>query len=132
MHTLARLFIGIGALWSAAASAQSDATLADVVICATAADARNYATTHQDAIQRAIQAELTGKACVVGKIAFVPGKQSDRIEQKDATYVVTEITVVGVSTPLGVLGLRPSLAFTLLRSRGERASDGIGTDRAPS
>ena len=90
------------------------------MICATAADAKNYATTHQDAIQRAIEREVTGKACVVAKIAFVPGKQSDRIEQKDAIYAVTEITIVGVSTPLGVLGLRPSLAYTLLRLQDER------------
>ena len=85
------------------------------MICATAADARNYATTHKDAIQNAIAGEITGKACVVAKIAFVPGKQSDRIAQKDATYAVTEIMIVGVSTPLGVLVIPPNLAYTLLR-----------------
>jgi len=88
MRTLPQVLIGAAMLWSPAAFAQPATTLADVVICATAADARNYATTHKDAIQNAIAGEITGKACVVAKIAFVPGKQSDRIEQKDATYAV--------------------------------------------
>jgi hypothetical protein len=130
MRMIGQLLIGAATLWSPAVSAQPVATLADVVICATAADARSYATAHQGAIQRAIEAERTGKACVVAKVAFVPGKQSDRIEQEDATYAVTEITIVGVSTPLGVLGVPPNLAYTLLRLQDERA--GAGTDRTPS
>jgi hypothetical protein len=115
MRMINQLLIGAATLWSSAASAQPGATLADVVVCATAADARSYAATHKDAIQNAIAGEITGKACVVAKIAFVPGKQSDRLEQKDATYAVTEIMIVGVSTPLGVLGIPPNLAYTLLR-----------------
>jgi len=126
MRTIAQLLIGVATLWSSvawssAASAQPAATLADVVICATAADAKNYATTHQDGIQRAIERTIDGKACVVAKIAFVPGKQSDRIEHKDATYAVTEIMIVGVSTPLGVLGISPNLAYTLLRVQDQGA-----------
>jgi hypothetical protein len=115
MRMIGQLLIGAATLWSPAAFAQPAATLADVVVCATAADARNYATTHKDVIQSAIAGEITGKACVVAKVAFVPGKQSDRLEQKDATYAVTEITIVGVSTPLGVLGIPPNLAYTILR-----------------
>jgi hypothetical protein len=115
MRMIGQLLIGAATLWSSAASAQPAATLADVVVCATAADARSYAATHKDAIQNAIAGEITGKACVVAKIAFVPGKQSDRLEQKDATYAVTEIMIVGVKTPLGVLGIPPNLAYTLLR-----------------
>jgi hypothetical protein len=115
MRMIGQFFVGVATLWSFAASAQPAATLADMVICATAADARNYATTHKDAIQSAIAGEITGKACVVAKIAFVAGKQSDRLEQKDATYVVTEIMIVGVSTPLGVLRIPPNSAYTLLR-----------------
>jgi len=109
------LLVGAATFWSLAASAQPAATLADIVICATAADAKNYATTHRDAIQTAIDRTIDGKACVVARIAFVPGKQSDRIEQKDATYAVTEIMIVGVSTPLGVLKIAPNHAYTLLR-----------------
>jgi len=115
MHTLPRLLIGAAMLWPSAASAQPATTLADIVICATAADAKNYATTHKDAIQKAIDGAIDGKACLVARIAFVPGKQSDRIEHRDATYAVTEIMIVGVSTPLGVLGIAPNRAYTLLR-----------------
>jgi hypothetical protein len=119
MRTLAQLLIGAAVLWVSTASAQPDATLADVVICATAADAKNYASRHKDGIQRAIERTIDGKACVVARIAFVPGKQSDRIEHKDATYAVTEIMIVGVSTPLGVLGVSPNMAYTLLRLQDE-------------
>ena len=115
MRMIGQLLIGAATLWSPAAFAQPATTLADVVICASAADAKTYATTHKDAIQNAIAGEITGKACVVAKIVFLPGKESDRLEQKDATYAVTEITIVGVSTPLGVLGIAPNLAYTLLR-----------------
>ena len=115
MRTLPQLLIGAAMLWCSAAFAQPAATLADVVICATAADAKHYANMHKDGIQRAIDGAIDGKACLVAKIAFVPGKQSDRIEHKDAIYAVTEIMIVGVSTPLGVLGMRPNLAYTLLR-----------------
>ena len=115
MRTLSRLFIGMAILWPCAASAQPATTLADVVICATAADAKTYATTHKDAIQKAIDSAIDGKACLVARIAFVAGKQSDRIAHRDATYAVTEIMIVGVSTPLGVLGIAPNRAYTLLR-----------------
>ena len=115
MRMIGQLLIGAATLWSPAALAQPAATLADVVVCSTAADARDYATTHKDAIQNAIAGEITGKACVVAKIAFVAGEQSDRIEQRDATYAVTEIMIVGVSTPLGVLRISPNHAYTLLR-----------------
>jgi len=126
MRTLAQLLIGAATLWSSAAFAQPATTLADAVICATAADARKYATTHRDGIQRAIERTIDGKACVVARIAFVPGKQSDRIEHKDATYAVTEIMIVGVSTPLGVLGITPNLAYTLLRLQDQQ----VGTRSA--
>jgi len=119
MRNLPQILVGVATLWCSAVSAQPATTLADAVICATAADAKTYATTHRDAIQNAIAGEITGKACVVAKVAFVPGKQSDRIEQKDATYAVTEITIVGVSTPLGVLGIPPNAAFTLLRLQNQ-------------
>jgi hypothetical protein len=115
MRTTLQLLIGAATLWSSTSFAQPATTLADIVICATAADAKNYARTHQDGIQRAIERTMDGKACVVAKIAFVPGKQSDRIEHRDATYAVTEIMIVGVSTPMGVLGISPNLAYTLLR-----------------
>ena len=42
-------------------------------------------------------------------------EQGDRIEHSDATYAVTEILIVGVKTPGGVLRMRPNVAYALLR-----------------
>lgn len=57
-----------------------------VVICATAADAKNYAAVHKDNIKSAIERETNAKTCLVAKVAFLPGKQLDLVEDKDATY----------------------------------------------
>jgi len=106
---------------SVSASAQQKVVTDNVVICATAADAKNYATTHKQNIKSAIERETDAKTCVVAKIAFMPGKQTDRIEDKDATYAVTEILIVAVSTPYGLLRMRPNVAYTLLRLHEEQA-----------
>jgi hypothetical protein len=92
-----------------------------VLVCATEADAKNYAMVHKDQIQSSIEGEKDAKSCLVVKVAFVPGKQSDRLEQSDATYAVTEILVVAVKTPYGFVGMRPNLAYTLLRLKEEKA-----------
>jgi hypothetical protein len=57
---------------------------------------------------------------LVAKIAFLPGKQLDLIEDKDATYTVTEILIVAVSTPDGLVKIGPNLAYTLLRRPEEQ------------
>ena len=91
----------------------------NVLVCATPADARSYAASHKDAVQDSIAGEADGKAdekaCVASKVVFIPGKQSDRIEHSDATYAVTEILIVAVKTPYGVLRMRPNVAYALLR-----------------
>lgn len=92
----------------------------DALICATAADARDYAATHEDKVQAAIDSVTDAKSCLVTKVAFVPGKQTDRMQQKNATYVVTEILVVAVNTPYGYLSIHPSVAYTLLKLEEER------------
>jgi hypothetical protein len=92
----------------------------DVVICATAADAKDYAATHKDTIQRSIESERDGRACLVANVAFMAGRQSERFQHKDATYVVTEILIVGVKTRYGLLSMRPNLAYTLLKVEEEK------------
>jgi hypothetical protein len=89
----------------------------NVLVCATPADAKSYAASHKDALQSAIagEADEKAKACVVSKVVFIPGKQSDRIEHSDATYAVTEILIVAVKTPYGVQRMRPNVAYALLR-----------------
>ena len=90
------------------------------LVCATEADAKNYAMLHKDQIQTSIEGEKDAKSCLVVKVAFVPGKQSDRFQQQDATYAVTEILIVAVKTPYGFVSMRPNLAYTLLRLNEEK------------
>jgi hypothetical protein len=99
----------------AQAEMQSDVKEDNVLVCATPADAASYAATHKDAIQSSIAGQADEKACLVTKVLFIPGKQSDRIEHNDATYAVTEILIVGVKTPYGILRTRPNVAYTLMR-----------------
>jgi hypothetical protein len=85
-----RLLIGSLLLSSSTAFAQpqlktDDVRTDGVLVCATEADAKNYATVHKDEIQSSIEGEKDAKACLVVRVAYVPGKQSDRIEHKDAT-----------------------------------------------
>jgi hypothetical protein len=100
---------------SLCASAESVVTTDNVVICATAADAKNYAALHKHDIKSAIERETDAETCLVAKIAFFPGRQTDLVQDKNATYAVTEILIVAVSTPYGLLNIRPNLAYTLLR-----------------
>jgi hypothetical protein len=92
-----------------------EATTDKVLICATPADAKSYAASHKDVLQSSIAAEVDEKACLVTKVVFIPGKQSERIEHNDGTYAVTEILIVAVKTPYGVLRMRPNVAYTLMR-----------------
>lgn len=121
MRKIIQVLVGVLLLSSSSAFAQSEVRTDGVLVCATAADAKNYATLHKDAIKSAIDGEKDAKSCLVVKVAFMPGKQADRIEQKDATYVVTEIMIVAVKTPYGFLRMRPNLAYTLIRVDDERA-----------
>jgi hypothetical protein len=99
----------------AQAEVQADVKEENVLVCATPADAKSYAASHKDAVQSSIASHAGEKACLVSKVFFISGQQSDRIEHSDATYAVTEILIVGVKTPTGVLRTRPNLAYTLMR-----------------
>ena len=121
-----QLLIGAVLLSSSSALAQQevqpDVKTADaVLVCATAADAKNYAALHKDAIKSAIEGEKDAKACLIAKVAYLPGKQTERIEDKDTTYVLTEILIVAVKTPYGLLKMRPNLAYTLMPVDEEKA-----------
>jgi hypothetical protein len=92
-----------------------------VLVCATAADAKNYATLHKNKIRNAIEGEIDAKACLIAKVAYLPGKQTERIEDNDTTYILTEILIVAVKTPYGMLKMRPNLAYTLMPVDEEKA-----------
>jgi hypothetical protein len=126
MRKMIQFLIGAVLLSSASAFAQQEVqpglkTADGVLVCATAADAKNYAALHKNAIRSAIEGEVDAKACLIAKIAFLPGKQTERIEDKDTTYVLTEILIVAVKTPYGMLKMRPNLAYTLMPVDEEKA-----------
>jgi len=97
------------------AQVQGDVKEENVLVCATPADAKSYAASHKDAVQSSIAEQADEKACLVTKAFFISGQQSDRIEHRDGTYAITEILIVAVKTPYGVLRMRPNVAYTLLR-----------------
>ena len=99
----------------AQAEVQAEPTEDNVLVCATPADAKSYAASHNDAVQSSIANKADEKACLVTKVVFIPGKQGDRIEHSDATYAVTEILIIAVKTPFGVQRMRPNVAYALLR-----------------
>jgi len=45
----------------------------------------------------------------------------DRVRNKDGSYAVTEILIVGVATPYGFLPIEPSVVYTLLKVTEEKA-----------
>jgi len=123
MHNFSKLLIAAALSTLPGAFAQADVQDEvkedNVLVCATPADAKSYAASHRDTLQGSIAGEADEKAdekaCVASKVVFIPGKQSDRIEHSFATYAATEILIVAVKTPYGVLRMRPNVAYALLR-----------------
>jgi len=121
------LFAALGA--RAQDTPAQEVQAARLVICGTAEKAQRFAAQHQD-LQAAIASDdaATSKdasgasnACLVAGIAYVSGKQIDRVRSKDGTYDVTEILIVGVATPYGMLAIEPSVVYTLLKVEEEKA-----------
>lgn len=102
---------------------QQDVQAANTLICGTADHAKRFVTLNQD-IQRAL-AEVNdsgrSSSCLMAAIAFIPGKQVDRVAHKDGTYAVTEILIVGVGTPYGMLATEPSVVYTVVKVSEEAA-----------
>ena len=138
MNLLAKVIVWIVLSLFAALGARADdarspnVQAARMVICSSAEKAQNFAAQHQD-VQAAIakdettsskgakDAKTAAGACLVAGIAYISGKQMDRIQSKDASYHVTEILIVGVATPYGMLAIEPSVVYTLLKADEERA-----------
>ena len=101
-----------------------DVQSAKLVICGTAEKAQHFAARNQD-IQAAIaannEASSTSAPCLIAGIAYISGKQMDRVRNKDGSYAVTEILIVGVATPYGFLPIEPSVVYTLLKVAEEKA-----------
>lgn len=105
-----------------------DVQAAKLLICGTPEKAQHFAAQNQDvqaaiANDDAVNGKTTGasSACLVAGIAYVSGKQIERVHSKDGSYDVTEILIVGVATPYGMLAIKPSVVYTLLKVEDERA-----------
>jgi hypothetical protein len=135
MNLITKVIVWIVLSLFAALGAKADDTrsqnvqAARMVICSSAEKAQNFAAQHQD-VQAAITKDETssgkdangaGSACLVAGIAYISGKQIDRVNSKDGSYHVTEIMIVGVATPYGMLAIEPSVVYTLLKVDEERA-----------
>jgi len=100
-----------------------DVQSAKLVICGTAEKAQHFAARNQD-IQAAIAADndtsRSSAPCLIAGIAYISGKQMDRVQNKDGSYAVTEIVIVGVATPYGLLAIEPSVVYTLLKMAEEK------------
>jgi hypothetical protein len=135
MNLVTKVIVWIAlSLFAALGARAQDAPAQEVqagrlVICGTAEKAQRFAAQHQD-LQAAIanddaatskDASGASSACLVAGIAYVSGKQIDRVRSKDGTYDVTEILIVGVATPYGMLAIEPSVVYTLLKVEEEKA-----------
>ena len=119
-------FVVVGA--KARDASSPDVQAARLLICDSAEKAQNFAAQHQD-LQAAMadDGKTGGKAsgasaiCLMAGIAYISGKQMDRVLSKDGAYDVTEILIVGVATPYGFLAIKPSVVYTLLKVVEEAA-----------
>lgn len=120
-------FVALGA--KAGEARDRDVQSARLVICSSAEKAQSFAAQNRD-LQATIanddQATKTdtsspSSACLVAGIAYISGNKLERVQSKDGSYDVTEILIVGVATPYGMLAIEPSVVYTLLKVTEEQA-----------
>ncbi len=120
-------FVALGA--KALDAPSRDVQAARLVICSTAEKAQSFAAENED-VQAAIandsqatktDASTASSACLVAGIAYISGNKMERVQSKDGSYDVTEILIVGVATPYGMLKIEPSVVYTLLKVAEEQA-----------
>ena len=129
MNLVAKVILWLALSLFAAFGAKADNALPEdvqagrLVICGSAEKAQLFASQNHD-IQAAMADEKAngGSApCLVAGIAYVSGRSMERVTNKDGAYVVTEIMIVGVATPYGMLRIEPSVVYTLLKVPEEAA-----------
>ena len=107
-----------------AQDAKHDVKVANTLICGTADDTKRFLQSSEN-LQRALSTVNDGtnssKSCLVAPIAYVAGQQFDRVERSEGTFIVTEIMIVGVATPYGMLAIKPSVVYTALPVHEEAA-----------
>ena len=120
-------FVALGA--KAREVPERDVQSAKLVICSSAEKAQSFAAQNHD-LQATIandgqatktEASTAPNACLVAGIAYISGNKLERVQSKDGSYDVTEILIVGVATPYGMLSIEPSVVYTLLKVTEEQA-----------
>jgi hypothetical protein len=120
-------FVALGA--KAREVPERDVQSAKLVICSSAEKAQSFAAQNHD-LQATIandgqatktEASAAPNACLVAGIAYISGNKLERVQSKDGSYDVTEILIVGVATPYGMLSIEPSVVYTLLKVTEEQA-----------
>jgi hypothetical protein len=90
---------------------------ASTLVCGSASDAKQFLTDNPD-LQQALtdvhQGSKSANSCLFAQIAYIAGKGMDRVEHSNGTYIVTEILIVGVGTPAGLLAIRPAVLYTVV------------------
>ena len=99
-------------------------TSATTLICGTSDEVKQLLSDNQN-LQQVFAAVNEGssrsKSCLIAPIAYVTGKGIDRVERTDGTFIVTEILIVGVGTPYGMLAIKPSVVYTVQQAHEEAA-----------
>jgi hypothetical protein len=120
-------FVALGA--KAREAPARDVQSARLLICSSAEKAQSFAAQNQN-LQAAIaddgeaaktDASTASSACLVAGIAYISGNKMERVQSQDGFYDVTEILIVGVATPYGMLAIEPSVVYTLLKVTEEQA-----------
>ena len=107
----------------------NDVHVADGVICGTAEQAKSFVAHHPDDfaspgndVESRNGDKMNDKdECLVAGIAYIPGKELDRVRHKDVTYAVQEILLVAVATPYGLQKVKPDLVYTIVKVDEEGA-----------
>ncbi len=90
----------------------------NTLLCGTADQAKHFVTDHPADLDAAIAGandEHSEDNCLSAGVAFVPGHEVGRVQHKDGMFAVTEIVIVGVKTPYGIMAIKPNLAYTILK-----------------
>jgi hypothetical protein len=98
--------------------------VSQALICGSVENAKSFVAQNPDltrALAAANAAADANSRCLVAPIAYIEGRQVERLDRSDGTYSVTEIMIVGVATPVGMLAIEPSVVYTILKLNQEAA-----------
>lgn len=123
-------FLVTGALLFVALALSPPATAQEVkvgngVVCDKASQVVRFLTIvngDRDAAIKQVNAEeKDDDACVYGTIVFILGEGGEKVTNKDGTWQVMEILVLGVGGPAGLRQIQPIIWYTVLQLLEQKA-----------